>query len=592
MKDIKQKLKSEQLPESRLSNDIVKRNDSYQTEVKPEIKHISSVIIEHDKELLQFAQVYLEKKITDNELSRGEWHCPLFYRDMVLIRYEAFEYYNLNPLQKHLEILRAEAEAWLIHNRMEYCELSDWEKEYYMKRALGLVPENTDTQFCEILASPDYRHAPSDIKHLVSMIEWIKKEFGQHTALAFAVLQQNGVSKRSEFEYYGKRLDMLFTKILSLPQMQIVLQNNKIENSFNTEYILLATLRDRILKYLPKRVRDEKRILLTNFLEDYGQFDSNLDETNQIAASELLFACIDSIILSKFGFENNCVIVNDNLLLEVITQERLFYWNPISDEPIPHLQPIINYHNNYLFLIAKTIARIADIYLQLSRDSNKAIQYYQNAIMMIPDYPNTYANLAQMYIKLNDSRRAVEMLAKAIEINPESAEYYHIQGLAYCLANNFTEAIHVLKKAIALQPKYIEALNNLGVCYEQTGETKRALDTYNQILNMEPNYFQANFGIGNVYFNLKKYERALFYFEKAMKLEPQSIKCLYNLAQTYYELGEVNNSIKTYKELLEINPNHAASWYNLGIIYRNKGMKKEAVKCIEQAVRFNPNLMK
>ncbi|MBS4016499.1 MAG: tetratricopeptide repeat protein [Candidatus Latescibacteria bacterium] len=595
MKDIKQeafKTGTESLSEQKSGDKFVHFDESARQEVASGIRNIGSAVIDNDKELLHYAQVYLEKKITDNEMSQGEWHCPLFYRDNVLIRFEGYEYFNLSPLQKYLEILRAEAEAWLIHNKMDYCELSDWEKENYMKRALGILPDNTDEQFCEILASPFFQRQPSDIKKLMAEIEWIEKEYGQHTALAFAILQHNGVSKKSEFEYYGQKLDMLFAKILSFPQMQTVWQNNKIERSFDTEYILLATLRDRILKHLPERVEDNRRVLLIDFLEDYSQLENNPDKTNKIGASELLFACLDSIILSRFDLENSCVVSNDTILLEIVPQERLIYWNPLSNAPIAYAKPTINYRNDYRFLIAKTIAKIADVYLQLSRDSHKAIQHYQNAISVIPDYPETYASLAQIYIKLKDARRAVETLSKAIEINPDSAEYYHMQGLAYCLSSNFAQAIKELKKAITLQPNYIEALNNLGVCYEQTGETNKALETYNQIINIEPNYFQANFGLGNVYFTLKKYERALIYFERATKLDPQSSNCLYNLAQTYYELGEVNNSIKTYKQLLQINPNHAASWYNLGIIYRNKGMKKEAVKCIEQAVRLNPNLMK
>lgn len=562
------------------------------------VKDFLSIIFSNDKQLLEYAHQYQEKHFMSSEVESGIWSCPLYYSDNILLRYQSYEFFHLSPLGQHLEILRAEAEAYLIHNRLGCCALSAWEKENYMKRALGILPENTDEKFREILTaghfskSSEMQDIHSDIAKFKQTLQWIKKEFGQHIALAFALLVENGITKKSEFEYYGQKLDLLFAKIISLPQVQAVLQNRKIENSFNAEYILLATLRDRIMKFLPKRVCDEKKILLTDYLETNWQKQVQLSESSDVRASEFLFTALDSIILSRFGFDNNCVIVNNNIFLEIVTQQRLVYWDSLEPTPLLYAQPIIKFHCDYLFLVAKMITKVAEVYMQLSRDPQKVVRHYQNAIQLVPDYPETYANLAQVYLKNSDARRAIENLQKAIEINSESAEYYHMLGLAYCLQSNYSQAISVIKKAISLQPNYIEALNNLGVCYEQNGEANKALETYNQIILIEPNYFPANFGLGNVYYALKKYERALIYFERAIKLEPKSEKCLYNLAQNYYELGEVNNSIKTYKHLLQINPNHAASWYNLGIIYRNKGMKKEAVKCIEQAVRFNPNLMK
>lgn len=559
---------------------------------------LQTIIYNNDRNLLAYAHRYQEMILASTDVNLGIWNCPLFYSDNILLRYQLYEFYNLDPLQQHLEIIRAEAEAWLIHNQLGFCALSNEEKENFMKRALAINLENTDEKFREILSAShigkgaNIKDIYADITAYKKTLQSIKKQYGQFIALAFALLVQNGISKKSEFEHYGRKLDMFLSKIFSLPQIQNVYENRRIENTFNTQYILLATLRDRIMKFLPRRVVDEKKILLTEYLDQDNQSKVAVNTTNDVYASELLFVCLDSLMLAKFGFDTNCVVVDKNILLEIITQERLIYWNPLENTPISYAQPIIKYRSDYLFLVAKTIVKIADIYMQLSRDIMKAIGAYQKAIALIPDFPDTYASLAQVYLKSQDARKAIENLNKAIEINPDAAEFYHMQGLAYCLQNNFAQAITVIKKAISIQPNYIEALNNLGVCYEQTGETVKALETYNQIVNIEPNYFQANFGLGNVYFTLKKYERALIYYERAIKLEPQSTKCLYNLAQTYYELGEGNASIKTYKQLLQINPNHAASWYNLGIIYRNKGMKKEAVKCIEQAVRFNPNLMK
>jgi tetratricopeptide (TPR) repeat protein len=390
----------------------------------------------------------------------------------------------------------------------------------------------------------------------------------------------------SEFEYYGQKLDLILRKIASLPQIQELLNNKRAENSFSSQFILLASLRDRILKHLPKRIQDEKKILFTEILNE----DWNI--THEVHGSELLFTILDSIILSKFGFENNCVIVNNSLFLEVITSEKVIYWEPLTYSPISYYTPAVSFRSDFLYFFAATMIKIADVHYQLGRDLEKAIGLYEKAIYLNPDFSTTYVNLAQVHIKVGSIKQAIIYLEKAIEINPRSAEYYHMLGFAYCLIRKWSNAIYALKTAISLRSTYIEALNNLAYAYEQDGDLHRAEEIYNQILSFKPNYFDAHFGLGNVYFNLKQYQRAIVCFERALKIIPYSEHAYYNLAQTYFELGELDSSIKTYKQLLRFKPNHATAWYNLGIIYRNKGMKKEAVKCIEQAVRTDPKLMK
>ncbi len=553
---------------------------------------LNEAIIENDKQLIEYGKAYAKKISQQNDPLLNAWQFPLFYRNNALIRYEIYDFVNLNPLQQHLEILRAEAEAWLIHNLMGYCELSNWEKELFMKRAIGILPSNIEEQFIEILSSPRYKKINPDSTDFIPLIDAIKKEYGQHTALALASFMLVGIDKPKELIPYAQKIDLLITKILTMHQVQVAIGNKLLENNFNHDYILIAVLRDTILKYFPNRIVDDTKFLLTDFLDEYRELSNKTNQPFQIKASNLVFAILDSIILARFGFDHNCVIIDNNINLEIILPQRLIYWDCINRGPISYAQPIIQYRHNYHFLIAQTMCQIANLYVQLSRDINKAIKYYTNAIRIIPDYAENYASLAQIYIKANDPPHAIEMLSKAIELNPQSARYYHMLGLGYYLAKNLSQSIANLKKAIALQPNYIEALNNLGVCYEQTNETTKAIETYHQILNIEPNHFAATFALGNVYFQLKKYERAQYYFERALKIDSQSIKSLYNLAQTYYELGELTSSIKTYKKLLKLKADHAPSWYNLGIIYRNQGRNKEAIKCLEQAIRFNPNLMK
>jgi tetratricopeptide (TPR) repeat protein len=555
-------------------------------------KELVRVVWKSDYELLEFAKHLNKIVVPFDFVHSNSWNCPLSIKDDCLIRYRVYDFFNLNPMQKHLEMLRAEAEATVIHSKLGFRTLAQWEKNSLMQRALSILPQSMVEQFSEIITCPGFRTGSElqkiqqNAEKLTKALQSIENEFGKVTALAFGLLIQYGIKNRNEFEYYGQKLDKILRKVANLPQIQELQDNRRYENSFGAQYIFLSTLRDRILKLLPHRKLDEKKFLLIDLLE------IDWEITQEISGSEIVFTALDSLILSWFGFENSCVYLNNNLMLEVVTTEKVIYWEPLTNSPITYSAPAIKHRYNFMLLIALTYSKIADVHVQMGRDLEKAIGLYEKAIELIPALPDLYTNLAQVYIKINSPKQAIPYIKKAIEINEESAEYHHLLGLAYCLISDWPSAIMTLRRAVGLRPSYIEAYNNLAYAYEQNNDYNKAEDAYQQMLLYKPNYFEAFFGLGNIYFNRKQYDQAVLYFERALKINPQSERAYYNLGQSYYEKGELDTSIKIYKELLRMNPNHAAAWNNLGVIYRNKGMKKEAVKCLEQAVRFNPILIK
>jgi len=573
-------------------NRAISKSDPVKSRTGRIEKELIRVIWKSDYELLEFAKHLNKIVVPFDFVHSNSWNCPLLIKDDYLIRYRVYDFFNLNPMQKHLEILRAEAEAIIIHSRLGFRELAQWEENLLMQRALGIIPQSMVEQFSEIITCPGFRPGTElqkmqrNAETLTKALHTIKNEFGTATALAFGLLIQYGIKNRNEFEYYGQKLDMILRKIANLPQIQELQDNRRYENSFSTQYIFLSTLRDRILKLLPHRKSDEKKFLLIDLLE------IDWETAHEINGAEVIFAALDSLILSWFGFENSCVYLNNNLILEVVTTEKVIYWEPLTNSPITYSAPAIKHHYNFLLLLALTYSKIADVYVQMGRDLEKAMGLYEKAIELIPTMPDLYTNLAQIFIKINSPKQAIPYIQKAIEINEESAEYHHLLGLAYCLISDWQSAITTLRRAVGLRPSYIEALNNLAYAYEQNNDFNKAEEVHQQVLSYKPNYFEAFFGLGNIYFNRKQYDQAVLYFERALQINPQSQRAYYNLGQSYYEKGELDTSIKIYKELLRINPNHAAAWNNLGVIYRNKGMKKEAVKCLEQAVRFNPILIK
>ncbi|MCX8014607.1 MAG: tetratricopeptide repeat protein [candidate division WOR-3 bacterium] len=550
-----------------------------------------NIIADHDADLMEFAKEYFGKL----HRQLGKLSCPLYFYDDVLIRFLPYEFTNLNPLQKHLEILRAEAEAMLINQRLitshELPKYNYWTTISSLKaRALGIPPTYFEEQFAEILSCsyfklPDFY---SDVNRFKSGLEMIEKEFGQATALALGMLVLCGVKTPSKICHYGGQLDCYLSKVTNLPQIAHLIEQRAINNSFENQFVLVATLREMILQYLPKRKYDNKKLQLVDVL------DTNLNpNTKTISGDDLVFATLDGVVLSKIGFEVNFVISDSRLCLEIVTPEKLLYWWPLSSSAVSMVLPTIEYRGNFLFLIAWYLLNFGEIYFRLTQDFHKELDFYLKAKSLAPDLFRVYIKLAQACLKMNNPNRAIEYLKSGNSYLPSGfGEYYELLGLAYCLLRDWESGIDALRQLVTLQPNNVEGWNNLACAYFEKGDLKNAEKAYQTVLNLNPNYFSALFGLGNLYFALRQFEKAVSFYKMALKIKVDAENVLFNLGQAFYEMGAIAESIRTYKKLLRVNPKHATAWNNLGIIYRNQGMKRQAMRCLEQAVKLNPNLIK
>jgi tetratricopeptide (TPR) repeat protein len=567
--------------------------DKFQNQVSNFKDQLATAILENDQALLEAAKCYSRNNLIPLHISasRESWNCSLYYANEVLIRYLPYEFNNLDLFQKHLEILRAYAEARLIHYRLGFCSLTEHEKEALTKRALGILPESVNEELREILSFPllnkyqPLREILLEPRILKEVLGYISTEYGEELALIFFLFVHGG-ERPNDFEYYGQELTSFFEELFRYRNLRDLIGHQTVDNSFQNNYIILSVLGEVLRERFPERIKNETFISFVPFLK------SVINREQKIIGSELLFAGLDSIILGRLGYRTNFVITEDSLQLEIILPERLLYWNPLAKKFLSYHKPVIKYRGNYLFLIALILQKTAQYYSKLGRDVNRGIEYYKTALDFASDYIVLYQELAEAYLKGKNPQLALEILKKAITVNPNDATCYYLQGIAYYLRKNHTEAITSFKQAIMLKPNYIEALNRLGTCYTEINNYEQAKGAYKQLISFAPQSFVGYYGLGNIYYALRDYNQALIYYQRAVALNPQDTKVLYSLAQTYYELGEFDASIKIYKELLKINPDHAPSWYNLGIIYRDKGMHKEAVKYLKRAVKLNPNLLR
>ena len=126
---------------------------------------------------------------------------------------------------------------------------------------------------------------------------------------------------------------------------------------------------------------------------------------------------------------------------------------------------------------------LGDAYYQKRRSFNQAATQYDKAVKLAPsaqlhNYLGTALNYQGYY------QKAVNQFQKAIELNPNYAPAYMNLGITYFYMKQFANTISSEQKAISLNPNTPEAYFFLAQAYEMQNNSAEAIRNYKKFLEI------------------------------------------------------------------------------------------------------------
>jgi tetratricopeptide (TPR) repeat protein len=150
---------------------------------------------------------------------------------------------------------------------------------------------------------------------------------------------------------------------------------------------------------------------------------------------------------------------------------------------------------------------------------------------------------------------AIEEYDRAIRVEPNYAQIYNNRGLAYYAKGDYDRAIADFNQAITLDPRYAEAYNNRGRTYYAKGDLDKALADYNQAITLNPEFPLAFNGRAYVYLAKKDHERAYADAKQAIRLWPRESVWYITTAEIFLSMGNNKRAIEDLEYVLKISPN-------------------------------------
>jgi tetratricopeptide (TPR) repeat protein len=160
----------------------------------------------------------------------------------------------------------------------------------------------------------------------------------------------------------------------------------------------------------------------------------------------------------------------------------------------------------------------------IERDSDKRFRLLLEFAEKYPKEKRAFFGLGQYYWGMGDFDRAIEEYNKALELDPNYGDAYNQLGDIYVKKGNFSIAIEHLKKYIAVSPGEPNPVDSLAEAYFWMGSLDDALATYKQVLEIKPDFEGPDFCLGYIYAVQEKYSEALSSFNKYIALVPPGLR--------------------------------------------------------------------
>jgi DNA-binding winged helix-turn-helix (wHTH) protein/TolB-like protein len=226
-----------------------------------------------------------------------------------------------------------------------------------------------------------------------------------------------------------------------------------------------------------------------------------------------------------------------------------------------------------------------------SRESvEQAVEYFQRAIRIDPNYALAYAGLSDAYsvqlLAVSPGERlekAKETALKAIELDDSLAEAH--TSLASVLQDHdwdFPRAEEEFLKAIRLNPNYATAHQWYAEYLARMGRLEQAMAEMRRAQELDPQAMIIHSEIGLIYYEMRQYDQAVEQLSKTLEMDASLPHALDTLAKVYEQKGMFNEAIDLSERRMGDAPESRQFIASLREAYAISGAKGYWRKWVEQ----------
>ncbi|MBI2609382.1 MAG: tetratricopeptide repeat protein [Deltaproteobacteria bacterium] len=185
-----------------------------------------------------------------------------------------------------------------------------------------------------------------------------------------------------------------------------------------------------------------------------------------------------------------------------------------------------------------------------TRNVEKAIEAYENAVRFKANHGPSYLSLAHLYLEQYNLKKAKDLLRRSEKLVSDTAEFH------------FTSAL----------------------LFERGGQSERALNEYEKTLSINNAHEEALWSLASLWTQKKDYGKAEVYLKRLIQIQPENYKAYVKLAEYKLLQGFPQSALSYLQNLIKNSPHNAVFYAGLGKIYFLSDKQKLAAEEMTKAL--------
>ena len=239
------------------------------------------------------------------------------------------------------------------------------------------------------------------------------------------------------------------------------------------------------------------------------------------------------------------------------------------------------------FAVAAAVAAITGLSLLTVEQTGvwkNTMVFWNYVIEKEPDrVPQAYNNRGLALKNMGRLHEAIEDFDRAIALNPDYTLAYNNRGVTFKKAGMLREAIEDFDRAIALNPSYYNAYNNRGSAYGKIGLFDKAIEDFNKAISLNPSFYETYLNRGAMFGEAGMLDKAIESFNQAIAGDPNYADAYYNRGFTYSLLGQDTLALADYNKAIGLNRNQAQAYLNRGKLLLKTGDRERGIADVRKA---------
>jgi TolB-like protein/Tfp pilus assembly protein PilF len=229
----------------------------------------------------------------------------------------------------------------------------------------------------------------------------------------------------------------------------------------------------------------------------------------------------------------------------------------------------------------------------------KAVEYFERAIRLDPDFALAYVGLAETYIlqifysgsppeeTYEKARVAVE---KALELDDQLGEAYNALAAIKEDMHDYVGAEAAFKRALELNPNHVPTYHWYGfMLRNDLGRPKEALSLHRRAIELDPLSGPVMTNMVGDLLALGRYDEAMEWIEKGIDVVPNYPGSWDTLGSFQWSvLGRLDDALVTFSEALARDPSNALFLADMGVAYLDIGDPIRAEPWIHRSIQISP----